>query len=227
MAKPFGTVYGLYDPRNGELRYIGQTILSPNRRLSAHMSASNLKANRHSTSWLSELKGLGLKPDLKSLAEANSRDNLDALEIAIIAQAKEDGAYLTNHANGGAGISGHTLSYETRRKMSESRMGREVSPETRAKIGQANKGLTRSVSLKQLWATTKRRAKLKAEISKVGATAPIVVVSKIKPYVVRLIGQSHPNYRKEISTEDILLGLSEGLSRKQLASELGVTARFI
>jgi len=59
---PYGVVYGLYDPRTMELRYVGQTTSSLVVRVRGHMCGANLRANRHASHWLSQLKDNGLRP---------------------------------------------------------------------------------------------------------------------------------------------------------------------
>jgi len=81
---PYGVVYGLYDPRTMELRYVGQTTSSLVVRVRGHMCGANLRANRHASHWLSQLKDNGLRPLIKTLREASSKENLDELEVAVI-----------------------------------------------------------------------------------------------------------------------------------------------
>ena len=290
-TKPYGVVYGLYDPRDGALRYVGQTTRPLRKRLDFHLSNHNLRGHRHSSHWLSQLRALGLIPQAKQLAKAGSREELDALEIRLIAEARVRGDRLTNHSDGGGGSNGlkrseetknrirqrllgckrseatrsklsaaktgqklseatkkkisetmaaHPDSAETRKKkgdhsrgkpksdatrgkISVARMGHVVSEDTRTKISVANTGKVRSddtrarISAAQmgnqrgLGRTATAEAKLNLSIAHKGLMA----------------GSKHPHYRHDISTEDIIAKLRDGLSRKQVAEALGIDPRQI
>lgn len=68
-------IYGLCDPINSQIKYIGKTSLSLNRRLSGHISQSKKKLNKR-YAWI---RGLGIKPTIVLLeitnhTESNSRE---------------------------------------------------------------------------------------------------------------------------------------------------------
>ena len=227
MSDVFGVVYGLYDPRDGALRYIGQTTVPLAKRLCLHTARKELSNRRHVTSWLKQLSGLGLLPRIEELAVAYSREVLDTLETNLISEARSRGDKLTNHTNGGRGMSGYILSKETRSKMSVSRTGVHRSDETKAKISAANKGLVRSEELKKQWSIAHRSERT---IQQIEATQGLVV--QVQPrvfpkYESNLAGSKHPLYRGDLSTELILADLQSGLSRKQVAEKYRVTPRFI
>jgi group I intron endonuclease len=142
MPEPilYGIVYGLYDPRTGELRYIGQTVRSLRGRLVSHLSKANLKSSQYSAKWLSSLKKAGVTPTTSCLGEAYSRESLDKLEIKLIAEARERGEKLTNLAPGGISSSGYKLGPEFGSKVSNKLRGRSKSPEHRLKLSEANRG---------------------------------------------------------------------------------------
>ena len=54
-------IYGLIDPRNGELRYVGQTVRLPQLRLSQHLSIAKKGAKSYNYFWLRQLLAEGLK----------------------------------------------------------------------------------------------------------------------------------------------------------------------
>jgi transposase len=143
----FGRVYGLYDPREGALRYVGQTVRTLEVRLKAHLTLKNLARSHHSAHWLASLRRSGLRPIIRELGTAFSREELDRLEVKEIATARSAGANLTNHTNGGLGQSGRRCSGETREKMSlakkgrpGSRKGTQQSHEAREKISASLRG---------------------------------------------------------------------------------------
>ncbi len=141
MRSVYGVVYGLYDPRTEELRYIGQTVRPLNERVKYHLSRHNLAVSKSRCSnWLRSLISVGLRPMAKVLEEAFSREDLDSLEINLIRQARENFGHLVNHAAGGLSASGYSLNESFRSAVSKRMKGRVVSPETRAKISAANKG---------------------------------------------------------------------------------------
>jgi hypothetical protein len=55
-------IYGLYDPRNNVLRYVGQTP-SPRNRWRQHCGGNG--GNAELNAWLLELKAAGLKPEMQ------------------------------------------------------------------------------------------------------------------------------------------------------------------
>jgi predicted transcriptional regulator len=220
----YGIVYGLYDPRDGALRYVGQTTLSLERRLSSHLSPANLKRNCHSACWLRSLVRRGVKPVISVFGAADSREDLDALEITTISESRARGCRLTNFTPGGCSPSGYRLSDDTRAKMARARKGHAVSPETRAKIASARRG--RRLSESQLKATVLARRSLETLrlIDDAVKSLPEVPREEKKG---EYLGPLHPAYRRDISTDAILEKLRSGCSRKQVAGELGVTPRFI
>jgi hypothetical protein len=70
-------------------------------RVGNHLSPSGLKIHLYVASWLKGLVNRGLRPVAKVLAEAESREELDRLEVEHIIAAKDAGARLTNLASGG------------------------------------------------------------------------------------------------------------------------------
>ena len=92
--------------------------------------------------------------DFEILKECND-DELDYWEMYYIKELNTKAPYGYNLTDGGGGMSGYTLSEETRKKMSEKRKGennsfygKHHSEETKRKISEANKG-------KQSWSKGK------------------------------------------------------------------------
>jgi hypothetical protein len=84
------TLYGLFDPRNGELRYIGVTEKPLDLRLTGHCSGP---ANGLLREWLTELKPL--RPEIRPLRTLTGRqwwmEERDAIR-----EAAANGARLCN-----------------------------------------------------------------------------------------------------------------------------------
>jgi len=147
-------IYGLIDPRNNEVKYVGKTFRLE-RRFKDHL---NEKSNTLKTAWIGKLKKLNLIPELFILDETNI-EKCDNLEIYWICQMKTWGFSLKNMTNGGDGSYGvkpwnkglkgifhHTN--ESKKKMSDKRKGKEltwlknrkVSDEERMKMSLYRKG---------------------------------------------------------------------------------------
>ncbi len=93
-------IYGLFDPRNQELRYVGHTIQNLAARLKGHI---NDKENNYKISWIKSLKKLGLKPEI-SILEFTNEQNWKEDEQWHIQYWRFLGARLTNLAPGGEGF---------------------------------------------------------------------------------------------------------------------------
>lgn len=101
-------IYGLIDPRNQELRYIGKTVLTPERRRSVHVWRSSSKPGlRHSMSWLASLKKADLAPEVETLEIVPPGADWVEAEQFWIAYFRGLGARLCNHTAGGEGQTGY------------------------------------------------------------------------------------------------------------------------
>jgi hypothetical protein len=112
-------IYGLLDPRTGELRYIGKSC-SGLRRPRQHIQPDRLKAHTHKNNWVRSLLKIGLRPKIAVLATSESKEGLSERERELIQKHKEAGSRLTNLTDGGEGTSGHRKSTETKARISES-----------------------------------------------------------------------------------------------------------
>lgn len=95
-------IYGLTDPRNDVVRYVGQTV-NVISRLRLHARANNAVA-----CWLAELAALGMKPKIKILARTDSANEAWSLENEHIDFYRaESGALFLNRAwvKGGGDVS--------------------------------------------------------------------------------------------------------------------------
>lgn len=127
-------IYGLYDPRNQNLRYIGKTN-NVRKRFHGHMH-ENL--NTHKSNWIANLKRNGLNPILKIIEEIQDDgddEKWQQREIYWIQKSLDDGHALTNLDSGGN--SGYTKSEETKKKISVSNTGKKRSEETKRRISVA------------------------------------------------------------------------------------------
>jgi len=127
-------IYCLKCPDTNNVRYVGKTINSLERRLNKHMAESSLAAqNNHRTNWLRSLKNENKMPIIELLEIVAENTKWEDRERAWIALFKKNGAKLINSNDGGDGQHGRILSQQTKNKISKSLMGHSVSEETRNK----------------------------------------------------------------------------------------------
>src|SRR6185503_10610541 len=94
-------IYGLFDPRNLELRYIGMTENSISIRLSGHISEARHSSKRnHKVNWIRQLLSEGLVPAIEVLEECTI-ETWQESEQAWIADCKKFNVRLVNVAKGG------------------------------------------------------------------------------------------------------------------------------
>jgi hypothetical protein len=90
------TIYGLFDPRTGHLRYVGRTT-NLVRRFKAHCTSSDT-INKRKYAWIQDLRRLGLLPEIQELDTADD-DTVTDLENFYIGYFRMLGADLTNGEN--------------------------------------------------------------------------------------------------------------------------------
>lgn len=127
-------IYGLIDPRTGEVRYIGQTgkgLYRPKR----HGTAAALrKDNTYRGKWIRKLAAEGVTYEVVIL-EVCTPETVHARERDWIAWGRHLGWRLTNLTDGGEGTAGLHLSEERKKQIGEVHRGKTVGPEVRKKIG--------------------------------------------------------------------------------------------
>ena len=130
MFSSCGIIYGLINSDTLELRYVGQTIKSPDERLRRHKRSPCTAQLRN---WLN------IEPVSIVVLERVAKDgDLNEAERWWIRKWREQGAHLLNQTNGGS--AGYKFTIETRAKISASLMGRAVTPEHKAKLSAAAMG---------------------------------------------------------------------------------------
>lgn len=148
-----GIIYGMKDPRSGEVRYIGKTIQQLELRVRGHLKPHTLqRCDTHLTRWLRQLRSEGLKPIAFVIEEVSIKD-LDKTEVFWIAHYKSLGAKLVNIAPGGTGgptRKGYKNSPEHTKRLHEGLAHAKANglipstprtPEWNAKIADARKGM--------------------------------------------------------------------------------------
>ena len=121
-----GYIYALTDPRDGQIRYVGQTSVALSSRLASHMRDAGCQRYQfHRVRWIRALVTNGLRPSIVRLTEV-PLSMLDSAERFWIKTLRGWGARLTNSTDGGDGV---TMTSEIRHRISAAKTG--VSPTAR------------------------------------------------------------------------------------------------
>lgn len=145
-------IYGLIDPRDRTLRYVGKTEVG----MSRPLEHAKGRGNRKLTNWIRSLRRAGLAYEVAVL-EREPKDIDDSEKFWISLARAEAPTRVTNILEGGGGLSYHT--YKTKQKLAAASRGKSPSLKTRAKMSAALRG-------RKL--IPERRAKLSAMAKKRG-----------------------------------------------------------
>lgn len=137
MYRPYKSVlrwviYGLVDPRNGRVRYVGWTT-DAEYRLKAHILESE-EGTTYKCLWIRSLFEKGLVPELLVLERGEGDAWIESERWWIKFYREEVGEVLTNATDGGEGSPGRVISEETRRRMSESKLAAWSDPKYRNQV---------------------------------------------------------------------------------------------
>lgn len=91
-------IYALCEPETNDVRYIGRSCKGLRR---ARASAKENIKNAYKSNWINTLLKQGLKPDIKVICYANSKEELYDLEMFWIKEARLLFPNLTNISDGG------------------------------------------------------------------------------------------------------------------------------
>lgn len=173
-----GFIYGLTDPRTGEIRYVGRSVNDPWYRYLVHTrdTSSCYKAR-----WIRSLMNQGLKPGFFIIEMNVPVTEINAYECWWIAQGRNWGWRLTNGTRGGDGLVDATedvrknmreawktrppMSAATRAKLSVSLTGRKYTETGKANVSAGTKRSytpelrqVRSEQMIRLWAERRKGA---------------------------------------------------------------------
>jgi len=131
-ASSVGFVYALLDPETEEVRYVGFTRFTLEKRLQEHL-CDGFKTHRRN--WIQSLRRRGLRPTI-TLLETVVEEPWQAREQWWIKHCREAGCNLVNGTDGGDGM--NNPSEEVRRKCGDAQRGKKRvhSPETVERIRQ-------------------------------------------------------------------------------------------
>lgn len=153
-------IYGLVDPRDGRLRYVGQSSKGLKRPVEHWKSSRCLKARDHCHSWVRGLLDAGHVPSIVIIHQLDGshdiRARLNDAEVFWISYFRSCGCDLTNMSAGGTGTTG----------VEPWCKGRHLSEEHRRKIGEKSKGRTSPLKGKSI-SESQRKAISKANSNRV------------------------------------------------------------
>jgi hypothetical protein len=86
------SIYGLFDPNTGAIKYIGRSV-NPTARLAHHMGRYT---NKEKSAWIAELAKSGQRPEMIVLERVATLEEAKATEQAWIGRCIKAGASLTN-----------------------------------------------------------------------------------------------------------------------------------
>lgn len=145
-------IYTLSHPITGEIRYVGKTNRTLEKRLYGHL---HRKSSVKSSCWIKSLESKGLTPIIE-LIDVVSEENWEEEEKFYISYCRFLGFDLTNMDEGGVGMIGYRITDEVKAKMRKSRTGKPCKEETKRKISQSLKGHTLSEERRRKIANTLR-----------------------------------------------------------------------
>lgn len=119
-------IYGLWDPRDGRLRYIGKTV-NPRARFYRHLVDYDRGKITHCSTWVKGILQSGNKPMMEILEEVTP-ETWQEIERDWIAQARTYGLDLVNMVSGGSGgrTPGTPMPEEVKQKISQKLKGRDA-----------------------------------------------------------------------------------------------------
>jgi hypothetical protein len=134
-------IYGLIDPRDGVIKYVGKSTTGLNR-IRQHSEFARLKKEKTPKSyWIKKLISLGLKPIGTVLSSHSSPEELMKAEIEWIAKYRALGLPLKNLSAGGYGPLHVLQSKETKLKKSIANKRRYEDPQERIRTSLAMRGI--------------------------------------------------------------------------------------
>jgi len=128
-------IYVLRDPETREIRYVGKTVGSLEKRLSEHLKYNGAD---HRSFWIQSLLKQGLEPLIEQVDVCYDCEWQEK-EAMWIRQCKAYGYDLTNGTEGGDGCTGWKHTEESRENLSNALKGRVFTEEWKQKLkeGQA------------------------------------------------------------------------------------------
>lgn len=143
-------LYCLRCPITNLIRYIGYTTLELEKRLRFHINSSKSNdKHTHRGKWILKLLSKGVRPLIEHLVTYDTVEQAKKVEVLLIKHYKQF-CKLVNGTDGGDGRTGHKVSEEGRRRMTEYRTGRP-NPAKRIPITLIHEKTGERVDLKDKW----------------------------------------------------------------------------
>jgi hypothetical protein len=208
-------IYGLRDPRTGEIRYVGRTTRGI-RRITEHLMPSNLRQVTPKTTWLRSLVAAGLKPETVILMHCLNAAALHEAEAWWCAIGRAAlGERFTNATDGGEGVVGYKHSEETRKRCSAASRKAWADPKSIFNAPEFKK--QQAARAKAQWADQKIKEKRIASIKATLARPDV----KAKHSAANKAAQSRPEVRRRKSEVRKAL-----LSNSEARASLGARIRI-
>jgi len=144
MGAPSFLIYGLVDPRSGQLRYVGLHAGDLTKRLREHLCLARKGRKIYVYDWIRQVLSAGLNPGIVELEACGSEAEMREAEVWHIAYWRSLGCRLTNLTAGGEGALGYRHYDENRAKMSRAKKGK---PWTKAQL-EASRKISPEIELK-------------------------------------------------------------------------------
>jgi hypothetical protein len=175
-------VYGLFDPRTGELRYVGRTSVGASRRLSAHLTAAKRKGRRtRVANWVRSLLDVGETPTMDTLEEFCSFPECSLGETFYVCYFRYIGCDLVNLTDGGEGVQGSNCRWK----------GQKLPLSWAANAAKARIGCTHSAATRQ-----KRSKSLAGHlVTEQAKTLMSLNHSRKRPVLCVETGQTYPSVK--------------------------------
>ena len=133
-----GIIYGLRCPLSSEIRYVGQTIIKLNRRLTQHKC--DKRHNPYKINWINKLENLDILNELKiELLEECTVELLNEREKYWIEKIKNDGNILVNMTDGGD--TNYVVNRDAIERMRQKLIGKFIGRKLSEKTKQISKGV--------------------------------------------------------------------------------------
>lgn len=152
-------IYGLVDPRNDQIKYVGQTIQGIERFRQHYYNKASEGPRSKKHNWINKLKSLGLIFQVVYLEYVEGVEALNAAETYHIKKLRSEGLELLNHNDGGDNHERGPVSLELRAHLSAKTIAAWKDPEKRKRMVEARRGIPSDRKGKKLSQETINRIK--------------------------------------------------------------------
>ena len=137
-------IYTLSDPLTNQVRYVGKTKCTIQKRFNHHIDKSRNKPTTHRDNWIKSLLSKGLLPIIEIV-----EDDIIDYESFWINQFICWGFNLTNMTSGGEGRSSYKMPDSTKLKISLANKGNKHTEESKNKMSKSKTGVKWGFDLKR------------------------------------------------------------------------------